>query len=58
MKIVVFGKSGPRLVTTGLVCACTAAGPPTIQPAAASKMQNIRKIPGISALPARPFVAS
>jgi hypothetical protein len=27
MKISVFGKSGPRLVTAGLVCTSAAAGP-------------------------------
>src|ERR1700694_2740565 len=52
MKISVFGKSGPRLVTTGLVCASAAVGPAAIQPAAASTTKNPRILLDISTLPA------
>src|SRR6202011_2167021 len=50
MKISDFGKSGPRLVTSGLVCASAADGPAAIQPAAASATKIRRNIPGISIL--------
>jgi hypothetical protein len=43
MKVPVFGKSGPRLVT-GLVCASAAVGPTAIQPAAANAMKSLPKI--------------
>src|ERR1700680_1248668 len=52
MKISVFGKSGPRLVTTGLVCASAAVGPAAIQLAAASTTKNPRILLDISTLPA------
>src|SRR5437899_3143333 len=52
MKISVFGKSGPRLVTTGLVCASATVGPAAIQPAAASTTKNPRILLDISTLPA------
>src|SRR3979411_1042450 len=51
MKIAVFGKSGPRLVTAGFVWA-SAAGPAAIQPAAASTTKNALKTRDISILPA------
>src|SRR5260370_749535 len=44
MKIPVFGKSGPRLVTTGLVCASAAVGPSAIQQAAISTTKYLRQI--------------
>src|ERR1700686_5080198 len=52
MKISVFGKSGPRLVTTGLVCASATVGPAAIQPAAASTTKSPRILLDISTLPA------
>src|ERR1700694_828915 len=57
MKISVFGKSGPRLVTTGLVCASDADCPAAIQPAAASATTNPRKRPDMPILPVRPCFA-
>src|ERR1700687_2042095 len=61
MKISVFGKSGPRLVTTGfvtavLVCANAAEGPAAIQPAV-SRANNPKNILGISVLPDRSWFA-
>src|ERR1700737_3086390 len=50
MKISDFGKSGPRLVTSGLVCASAADGPAAIQPDTASATKIRRNIPGISIL--------
>src|ERR1700687_6340770 len=52
MKISVFGKSGPRLVTAGLVCASVTVGPAAIQPAAAGTTKNPRILLDISTLPA------
>src|SRR5437879_93564 len=52
MKIPVFGKSGPRLVTAGLVCASATVGPAAIQPTAASTKKNPRILRDIYVLPA------
>src|SRR3954464_14652060 len=51
MKISVFGKSGPRVVTAALVCAGAAVCPDASQPAAASTMKNARRILDMSDLP-------
>src|SRR5258707_12928471 len=51
MKIAVFGKSGPRLVTAGLVCAKPAAGTAATQPAAASAVTSARSNFDILVLP-------
>jgi hypothetical protein len=50
MKISVFGKSGPRLVIFGLVSACAATDPATIQPSV-SAITNARILFGILCLP-------
>src|SRR6266436_3444600 len=52
MKIPLFGKSGPKLVTAGLVCASPATGPAAIQPNAANATTIPFTIFAISALPA------
>src|SRR6266436_3821707 len=52
MKIPLFGKSGPKLVTAGLVCASPATGPAAIQPNAANATTIPFTIFDISALPA------
>jgi hypothetical protein len=44
MKISVFGKSGPSVVTLGLVCAKSSAGPVVAATTAAITMNNAREI--------------
>src|ERR1700730_10333345 len=50
MKIPLFGKSGPRLVTAGFVWA-SAAGPAAIQPADANATKKVLKTLDISPSP-------
>src|SRR6202048_5047675 len=57
MKIAVFGKSGPRVVTAGFVWA-SAAGPAAIQPAAANATKKVLKTLDISRLPASVLFAA
>src|SRR5260221_12582212 len=54
MKIPLFGKSGPNLVTAGLVCASPAVDPAAIQPNAANATTIPFNIFDISVLP--PFL--
>jgi hypothetical protein len=58
MKISVLGKSGPRVVTTGLVCAGAAVGTAAIQPATASTNIVLTEITDISILPDRFWFAT